>query len=174
MNEVHKSGWSCLTSHSAMAALAMSSAEPSARYHHGAVGVGSNMFVWGGRGGVSAVSSSVVERFHVQSASWREPRQLRDQSLPEGVYGMAVANDGDRAYCFGGFNSRGFHNALYVLDLSSMRCREIPGAESPTARAHSRMIHYERKLVLLGGWTGSETSDELFVFDLDTSEGITL
>ena len=155
---------------SCMAALAMSSAEPSARHRHGAVGVGSNMFVWGGYGG--GVSSSVVERFNVQSASWREPRQLRDQSLPEGLYGMAVASDGDRAYCFGGFDGSQRYNALYVLDLPSMRCREIPGAASPTARDCSSMIHYERKLVLHGGRTESGTSDELFVFDLYTSEGI--
>ena len=172
LNKEAKSEWGPLLS-----ALAMSSAEPSARYQHGAVGVGSNLFVWGGDGGgVSVVSSSVVERFNVRSASWREPRQLRDHSLPEDLSCMAVASDGDRAYCFGGRNSLGSqrYNALYVLDLSSMRCREIPGAASPTARSSSSMTHYERKLVLYGGMTEIGVSDELFVFDLDTSEEIAL
>ena len=158
-----------------MAALAVYSTEPSARYHHAAVGVGSNMFVWGGDGGDgSVVSSSVVERFNVQSASWG---QVRCPSLPDGLRGMAVESDGERAYCVGGFVGRGsqLYNALYVLDLSSMRCRKLStGAQSPTARAYSNIIHYARTLVLYGGWTGSRMSDELFIFDLDTSEGITL
>ena len=156
-----------------MAALAISSAEPSARYHHTAVGVGSNMFVWGGYGaGGSFVSSSIVERFNVQSTKWG---QLRSPSLPDGLCGMAVVSDGERAYCFGGlvFREHQLHNALYALDLSSMRCRELStGAQSPTARAYSSIIHYARTLVLYGGVTRSGVSDELFVFDLDTSERI--
>ena len=156
-----------------MAALSMSAAESSSRHLHAAVGLGSNMFVWGGRGGGgSLVSSSVVEQFNVPSFSWQAPRQLRGQSLPDGLYGMAVASDGDKAYCFGGFADQGsqLHNALYVVDLSSMQCREIAAStESPTARVHSAMVYYRRQLVLYGGLTGS-TSDELFVFDLGTSE----
>ena len=159
----------------AMAALLR--AEPSARYGHAAVGSGSNMFVWAGnRGGGSVVSSSVVERFNVQSTSWQEPRQLRGQSRPDGLYSMAVASDGERAYYFGGEVGGGFQllNSLYVLDLSSMQCRPMAtGGESPTARSSSAMVHYRRQLVVHGGYTGSRASDELFVFDLDTSEAIT-
>ena len=159
-----------------MAASPISRVEPSARWGHAAVGCGSNMFVWGGEGGGSVVSSSVVELFNVQSTSWQEPRQLRGQSLPDGLYGMAVASDGERAYYFGGFVGRGNQrcNSLYVLDLSSMQCRQMAtGGESPTARSNSAMVHYKRQLVVYGGSTGSGPSDELFVFDLDTSEAIT-
>ena len=162
---------------SAMGALPISSAEPSARLGHAAVGCGSNMFVWAGDGdGDSVVSSSVVERFNVQSTSWQEPRRLRGQSLPDGLRSMAVASDGERAYCFGGFVGKGSQlcNSLYVLDLSSMQCRLMAtGGESPTARSWSAMVHYRRQLVVHGGYTGSRVSDELFVFDLDTSEAIT-
>ena len=160
-----------------MAALPISTPDPSARLGHAAVGSGSNMFVWGGEGGGgSIVSSSVVERFNVQSTSWQEPRQIRGQSPPDGLHAMAVASDGERAYCFGGFVGREsqLYNSLYVLDLSSMQCRQMAtGGESPTARSQSAMVHYRRQLVAYGGWTGSGASDELFVFDLDTSEAIT-
>ena len=160
-----------------MALSRLRTAEPSARYRHGAVGCGGNLFVWGGRGsGGSVVSSSVVERFNVQSTSWQEPRQLRGQSLPDGLYSMAVASDGERAYYFGGYVSRGSQrcNSLYVLDLSSMQCRQMAtSGESPTARSNSAMVHYRRQLVVYGGYTESGASDELFVFDLDTSEAIT-
>ena len=163
-----------------MAASPISTAEPSARCGHAAFGSGSNMFVWGGEGdGGSVVSSSIAERFNVQSTSWQEPRQLRGQSPPDGLYSMAVASDGERAYYFGGYvggRSRGSQrcNSLYVLDLSSMQCRQMAtGGEYPTARSSSAMVHYRRQLVVYGGYTGSGASDELFVFDLDTSEAIT-
>ena len=160
---------------SAMAALPIARAEPSARYGHATVGSGSNMFVWAGAGGLgSVVSSSVVERFNVQSTSWQEPRHIRGQSPPDGLYAMAVVSDGERAYYFGGFVGGLLCNSLYVLDLSSMQCRQMAtGGESPTARSWSAMVHYKRRLVVYGGYTGSGASDELFLFDLDTSEAIT-
>ena len=163
---------------SAMAALPISRAEPSARWGHAAVGCGNNMFVWGGNGvGGSVVSSSVVERFNVQSTSWQEPRQLRGQSLPDRLRFMAVASDRETAYYFGGCVGGGNQqrcNSLYVLDLSSMQCRQMAtGGESPTARSLSAMVHYRRQLVVYGGLTGNGASDELFVFDLDSSEAIT-
>ena len=149
--------------------------EPSARYGHAAVGSGSNMFVWGGEGGGgSVVSSSVVERFNVQSTSWQVPRQIRGQSLPDRLYGMAVASDGEKAYYFGGVVGGSLCNSLYVLDLSSMQCRQMAtGGVSPTAISYSAMVHYRRQLVVYGGFAGSGISNELFVFDLDTSEAIT-
>ena len=88
---------------------------------------------------------------------------------------MAVTSDGDKIYCFGGLvgplGSRQSHNSLYCLDLSSLVCRVIvPSSESPSPRCDSPMVHHRRKLVLYGGNTGGSASDELFVFDLDTSE----
>ena len=159
-----------------MALSRLRTAEPSARYGHGAVGCGGNLFVWAGDGGRgSPVPSSVLERFNVVSSSWQEPRQLRGQSLPDGFNSMAVASDGEKAYFFGGTAESGeLHNSLYCLDLSSRLCRKIVptgASESPSPRYDSAMVHYRRKLVLYGGYTfGGSLTDELFVFDLDTSE----
>ena len=158
-----------------MALSRLRTAEPSARYCHGAVGCGGNLFVWAGDGGRgSRVPSSVLERFNVVSTSWQEPRQLRGQSLPDGLERMAVTSDGERAYCFGGMDGSGErHNSLYCLDLSSLLSRLIiptTASESPSPRSSSAMVHWRRKVVLYGGYTGRSASDELFVFDLDTSE----
>ena len=159
-----------------MALSRLRTAEPSARYGHAAVGCGGNLFVWAG-GGVpgSPVPSSVLERFNVVSTSWQEPRQLCGQSLPDGFNSMAVTSDGEKAYFFGGSDqSGGRHNSLYCLDLSSLLNRLIiptTASESPSPRSSSAMVHYRGKLVLHGGYTGGGSpSDELFVFDLDTSE----
>ena len=158
-----------------MALSRLRTAEPSARYSHAAVGCGGNLFVWAGDGGRgSPVPSSVLERFNVVSTSWQEPRQLRGQSLPDGLHRMAVTSDGEKAYFFGGSDeSYTPFNSLYCLDLSSLLSRLIiptTASESPSPRSTSAMVHYRRKLVLYGGHTGISISDELFVFDLDTSE----
>ena len=158
-----------------MALSRLRTAEPSARHDHGAVGCGGNLFVWAGEGGPgSPVPSSVLERFNVVSTSWQEPRQLRGQSLPDVLRRMAVTSDGEKVYFFGGRDeSYTPYNSLYCLDLSSLVCRVIvPSSESPSPRDDSAMVHYRRKLVLYGGDTtgGGSASDELFVFDLDTSE----
>ena len=157
-----------------MALSRLRTAEPSARCDHAGVGCGGNLFVWAGKGGPgSPVPSSVLERFNVVSTSWQEPLQLRGQSLPDGLRRMAVTSDGEKAYFFGGIDeSFTLHNSLYCLDLSSLVCRKIvPSSKSPSPRDHSAIVHYRRKLVLYGGHTGGgSVSDELFVFDLDTSE----
>ena len=158
-----------------MAVSRLRKTESSARRNHGAVGFGGNLFVWAGDGGPgSPVPSSVLERFNVVSTSWQEPRQLRGQSLPDGLRRMAATSDGEKAFCFGGTDeSGGLHNSLYCLDLSSRLCRKIVptgASESPSPRDDSAMVHYRRKLVLYGGDTERSISDELFVFDLDTSE----
>ena len=162
-----------------MALSRLRTAEPSARRSHAAVGCGGNLFVWAGDGGPgSPVPLSVLERFNVVSTSWQEPLQLRGQSLPVGLRGMAVTSDGEKAYCFGGLasplGSGQRQNSLYCLDLSSLVCGKIvPSSESPSPRDDSAMVHYRRKLVLYGGDTGGgSASDELFVFDLDTSEAL--
>ena len=126
-----------------MALSRLRTAEPSARYGHGAVGCGGNLFVWAGRGGGSPVPSSVLERFNVVSTSWQEQRQLRGQSLPDGFNSMAVTSDGEKAYFFGGRDeSYTLHNSLYCLDLSSLVCRMIvPSSEPPSPRYDSAMVH---------------------------------
>ena len=157
-----------------MAVSRLRTVEPSARYCHASVGFGTHLFVWGGDNGRDQrILSSVLERFNVVSTSWQEPRQLRGQSLPDGLLRAAVTSDGEKAYCFGGLNGSGErHNSLYCLDLSSLLCRVIvptAASEPPSPRDDSAMVHCRRKLVLYGGDTG-RPSDELFVFNLDTSE----
>ena len=160
-------------------ALSRLRAQPSARYCHGACSFGANLLVWGGDGGPnnSPVPLSVVERFNITYAAWQEPRHLQGLSSHDFLDSMAVASDGERTYFFGGWSGSGGSqvrsNALYVLDLSSLRCREIVATnteESPSPRSNSGMVFHRRQLIVYGGGTGGGISDELFVFDLDSSE----
>lgn len=153
-------------------------AEPLARFLHAAVGMGHNMFIWGGHdGGLSIFNTSVVERFNVMSTAWQQPRQLHGRSLPEGYRSMAIASDGEKVYMFGGCiptrpgRTQERLNTLYEIDLISLQCKELVPATlvSPTARSSSRLVHVNKRLVVYGGTTGAAI-DELFVFDLNTSE----
>ena len=153
-----------------------STAEPQARYCHAAACVEGNMLIISGYG---SVNDALVETYHVPSMTWQEQRQLSGQSLPDNFYSMAVASDGERAYLFGGYTGSGKRcNTLYEVDLTSLECRAlVPAADSlsPIARLGSRMVFSEqRKLVVYGGYTDAGPTDELLVFDLDTSEAVEL
>ena len=147
--------------------------EPKAREDHAAVVVDNNMLVWGGRG---VDETSTMETFDVSSATWLEPRQLHGDTLPNGLYDMAVTSDKKRAYVFGGYSNstRKYYNQLFVIDLTSLECRElVPGSSSrPSARNGSRMVCYGRKLVMYGGRTDTGVSDELHIFDLDAGSEV--
>ena len=76
--------------------------EPKARNRHAAVVVGSSILVWGG---VDVEETSTVETFDVSMATWLEPRQLHGDTLPNGLYAMAVTSDKKKAYAFGGYST---------------------------------------------------------------------
>ena len=148
--------------------------EPRARYFHAAVGVGQTLHVWGGNDDRTSVQASTVGCLDVPSATWQEPRQLRGHTFPDRLHAMAVTTDGERAYSFGGQTGSGKSNAVYEVDMTSLECRELaPASASPVSskKSGSGMVHYQYKLVVYGGWTSeSGTTDELHVFDLNTSE----
>ena len=149
--------------------------EPQARCWHAAVSSNRHMLVWGGYGGISVrIETSTVEIFDVISATWRDPRQLSGQSLPDDLYGAAIAQDGDKTYSFGGRTGSTRINDLLEIDLTSLKCGHlVPAAGSappPRARYGSAMVYYRRNLVTYGGFTGDGWSDELHVFDLNKSE----
>ena len=148
--------------------------EPRARYGHAAVGVGQTLYVWGGKSSGTSVQASTVECLDVPSATWQEPRQLRGHPLPHRLEGMAVTADGERAYWFGGSTGSGYSNAVYEVNMTSLECRElVPASTSPAPNKKygSDMVHYQHMLVVYGGFTSEDRStDELHVFDLNTSE----
>ena len=147
--------------------------EPRASYFHAAVGVGQTLHVWGGDGGRTSVQASTVECLDVPSATWQEPRQLRGHPLPDRLDSMAVTADGERAYSFGGRTGSDASNVVYEVNMTSLECRELAPASAspaPSKKFDSGMVHYQHMLVVYGGYTSEGPTDELHVFDLNTSE----
>lgn len=147
--------------------------QPQPRYGHAAVGVGKKLLVWGGRGGSTKMQSTTVETFDVSSETWEQPQQLRGSALPDDLYGMAVANDGESAYLFGGSTGSAYFNTLYQINLTTLVCRELEPAtlsNVPKKKSGSGMVYFKDKLVVYGGYTGLDWTDEVHVFDLRKSE----
>lgn len=147
------------------------------RRNHAAVGVGKKLYVWGGNTGDSTkIPSTTLENFDVSSLTWGQPQRL-DGFLPDGLWGMAITSDGEDAYTFGGrtgsYPKCTYFNTLYYVNPSTLQCRElVPGnpSQAPKKASGCRMVHFNGKLVVHGGYTGGGRTDQLHVFDLKTSE----
>ena len=159
--------------------LSIMESEPSARRFHAALSTGQNMLVLAGDGGGrSSVDSSIVESFNVSLSSWQPQRHLLNQTLPDGYRRMAATSDGENVYMFAGRSgSRQLCNKLFQVNGITLECSELLPATPvcPTPREKSTLIYWNRTLVSYGGYTGGLTaSNDLFVFDLNTSEAVTI
>lgn len=149
------------------------SVQPAARRSHAAVGAGTKQYVWGGH---PVSSTTTLESFDILSLTWEKPKRLLG-SLPDGLWDMAITSEGDTAYSFGGrtgsYPACTYFNTLYQINLSTLECKELVPenpSQAPTKTACSGVVYFNGKLVVYGGYTGQERTDELHVFDLRTSE----
>ena len=151
----------------------MATRQPLPRDDHAAVGIGSKLYVWGGSGGSSKIKSNAVEVFDVPSISWKESKVIKGSDMPDGLHGMAVTSDGETAYCCCGRTGSTFHNTVFEITPSQHLCKELqPTSHSlmPEGTSGSRVVRFQDKLILYGGWTGRGETNELHVFDLKKSE----
>ena len=154
----------------------MSLRQPQPRESHAAVAVGEKLFVWAGDCGSTKIQTTTIESFDVPSGIWEQPQQLHG-SLPDGLYGMAVASDGKSAYTFGGRSGSHpnytYYNTVYQINLSTLECSELVPKDlsfAPKKSYGSGMVLFNDKLVVHGGYTGQDWTDDLHVFDIKTSE----
>ena len=155
----------------------MATREPPPRYGHGAVSIAMKQFVWGGdkpntRLAKTKVPTVEADTFNVMSLEWEKPLPLKG-SLPNLLSDMAVAADGENAYSFGGWNGYTHINTVYEINTRTLECRELPPASTsnvPKGRIGSRSVHFRKKLVVFGGFTDEGATNDLYVFDLRSSE----
>ena len=155
----------------------MATREPLPRAHHAAVGIGSKLYVWGGYGGSSKIKSTALEIFDVTSLSWQQ-EALRGCDMPDGLWGMAVTSDRETAYCCCGKTGSSpkytYYNTVFEITPSQHLCKELrptsPSFTSPPGTLNSRVVQFQDKLILCGGFTSQKQTNELHVFDLKKSE----
>ena len=149
----------------------MSSQEPQPRYRHAAFGVGLKHFLWGGDG-FTQNQTTQIETFDISSGKWEEPRLLQG-SLPDRLWSMAVTTDGEYAYSFGGYSGSTRTSNIYEINLRTMRCRELrpqSSSHAPKGTSASRIVCFDERLVVYGGYADQGYTDDLYVFDLRKSE----
>ena len=156
----------------------MATRQPLPRREHAAVGIGSKLYVWGGYGGSSKIKTTALETFDVTSVQWEQPQLLNGSSMPDGLWGMAVTSDGETAYCCcgvtGSHPNYTYYNTVFQITPSQHLCKELqptsPSDARPQETSYSRVVRFQDKLVLYGGYTGQRSTNELHVFDLKKSE----
>ena len=152
----------------------MATREPLPRRSHAAVGIGSKLYVWGGDGSGSTIRTTTLEIFDVPSVTWEEPQILQGSDMPDGLADMAVTTEGETSYCFGGRAGPYTYNTLFQVNPSQHLCQTLqptsPSHTAPRKTSSSRIVQFNHKLVLHGGFTGQRQTNELRVFDLTNSE----
>ena len=156
----------------------MATRQPLPRERHAAVGIGSKLYVWGGEGDFSKIKTTALEIFDVTSVQWEQPQLLNGSSMPDGLQAMAVTSDGETAYCCCGltdsFPTYTYYNTVFEISPSQHLCQELqpasPSDAKPQRTSGSRVVRFQDKLVLFGGYTGQRWTNELHVFDLKKSE----
>ena len=144
----------------------MSARQPTGRSRHAAVGVQDKLFIWGGYGNVK---TSTLETFNVSALKWEQPRQLNG-SLPDRLIDAAVTSDSEYAYTHGGLFGSNF---THEINTRTLQCRELlPNSSShaPQKTHGCCMVYFRKKLVVYGGIAKQTCTNDLHVFDLDTSE----
>ena len=152
----------------------MATRQPLPRSWHAAVGIGSKLYVWGGDGGSSKIKTTALETFDVTSVQWEQPQLLNGSSMPDGLQAMAVTSDGETAYCCCGRAGSTRYNTVFEITPSHHLCKELqptsPSDARPQGTSASRVVQFQDKLVLYGGYTGQRSTNELHVFNLKKSE----
>ena len=151
----------------------MATRQPLPRTRHAAIGIGSKLYVWGGDDGSSKMKATALEIFDATSLNWKQ-ETLHGCDMPDGLRGMAVTSDEETAYCCcGRTGGSTYYNTVFEITPSQHLCKELqPTSPSlmPEGTLGSRVVRFQDKLILYGGYTGQRRTIELHVFDLKKSE----
>ena len=149
--------------------------EPLPRYDHAAVAVDNKLHMWGGSTGSWEKSQKLVQKlevFEISTELW-EQKPTRG-TPPPGLWDTAYAVVGSCLFVFGGYDGVSHHNSLFKLDLRTFQWEQVRvsnPSSGPQRKSGCRMVSFgDNQLVVFAGWTGSERTDELHVFDLNKGE----
>ena len=146
--------------------------EPSPRRNHFSAAVVDKLYVWGGRGGPGksvVLVTSIVHHYDPDSETWNT--NTCEGPHPPGIRQGACASDGHHLYTYGGWDEGGnLQGTLHLLDTRSRRWKLISSEGGPIRKRGSRMIVYDSKIVLFGGFGKSGWTNELHTFNLKEGE----
>ena len=126
--------------------------EPSPRWGHFSAVVEGRLCVWGGN--PESKVTSTVHCFDPLLESWAE--ESSRGILPHGRCHGAFASAGHHLYVYGGLRGAKNIGSLHQLDTRSWTWKQLSSA-GPMNKVGCRMIVYDGKLVLFGGFGSGPT-----------------
>lgn len=140
---------------------------PHSRCCHSATVVGTNIWIFGGRG-----EKKLFNDLHVLSTetkTWK--RHPSTKSSPEPRAGHSATLVGHTLYIFGGSTHRGkYLNQVVQLDTTTMKWSrpKLKGKNFPAGRAGHIAVGTGSMIIIFGGFNGFEYFNDLFVLSTKT------
>ena len=149
--------------------------EPLPRSEHAAVAVDNKLHMWGGWPGSRKESQELAQKLEVFDISMEQWEQKPTRGTPPpGLCDTAYAVVGSCLFVFGGYGGVSRHNRLFKLDLHTFQWDQVRvsnPSRGPQKKNGCGMVSYgDNQLVVFAGYTGSEHTDELHIFDLNKGE----
>jgi N-acetylneuraminic acid mutarotase len=146
-------------------------AEPSPRFGHQSALVEEKLYVSGGRT-KSGVASS-VHSFDPFLEFWTEEKY--HGAPPPKLYDGACASAGHHLYVCCGYDGSRYQSSLHQLDTKLGTWKQFSSGGPMMRKRGSRMVTYDNKLVLLGGYgypTGPTQPGAEYVMDSSCTSGV--
>lgn len=147
---------------------------PQSRYGHVAIGYKHKVFVWGGRTKTCSPSDkSKLDSFDLRTELWVQLDVIGNP--PRGLIHCASASEGPSAYVYGGGDGEMDHDTLHRLHLDELAWTRVPceGTNSPGRKNGARMVLWNERLVLFGGYGDLPPStDQPVVDDASKNRGL--
>ncbi|GBG30908.1 Kelch domain-containing protein 3 [Hondaea fermentalgiana] len=147
----------------------------SARGGHAAAVVGSDLLFfgghcYGGKGKFDYYSDTMA--LDLETNTWHKVRT--GGRAPTARYGHRASVVGERMYIFGGSGPNGkLHNEVFFLDTTTWCWVEVTATNAgPRPRFNHAQTLVGDKIVIHGGWNGTECFDDMWIFDTATSTWI--
>ena len=91
-----------------------------------------------------------------------------------GVHSGTCASAGHHVFLYGGYDGKKYQDSLYHLDCAKLQWTKLLNTETqpdrPIPKAGCRMVFFDEKLWLFGGFDASGQTNELHVYDLSEGE----
>ncbi|EWG42673.1 hypothetical protein FVEG_04425 [Fusarium verticillioides 7600] len=152
---------------------------PSPRVGSPSTTIGSNIFLFSGRGGLEMKpieENGAIWRYNTVENTW-DSIEPADPSapFPDGrSYHCITSNGVDQLYLHSGCPEQNRLNDLWVFDVAKMAWAELPCAPGP-ARGGSSIAFHDEKLYRMNGFDGkTEQGGALDIYDIKTSSWSTV
>jgi len=139
---------------------------PTGRSAHVGVTCDDKMYIFGGWDGIT--QNNQLFSLDFETMAWA--RIHSDIApLPRCSHAAAVSESRKMLYVFGGYGGKinNYFNDLWAYNFQTQKWIEMPcRGNAPSPRSRMRMIEWDEKLFMFGGWDKTSHFEDLFQYDI--------